>query len=94
MLNKWGYEYWWGEDRILTLPETEVVMATAITCTNAPRAAVAHTRGIVKVGGSKDLARRTQNLAIEVARKFNTATGDLELVENIDWEEGLNLKKW
>jgi len=69
-------------------------MAVAITCTNAPRAAVAHTRGIVRVGGSKDLARRAQNLALEVARKNNALVGDIELVEEIDFEAGLNLKKW
>jgi hypothetical protein len=94
ILNKWGYEYWWGEDRILSLPETEVVMAVAITCTNAPRAAVAHTRGIVRVGGSKDLAERTQNLAFEVAREYHVITGDVQLVKDIDFELGLDLKKW
>jgi hypothetical protein len=94
ILNKWGYEYWWGEDRILSLIETEVVMAVAITCTNAPRAAVAHTRGIVRVGGSKDLAERAQNMALEIAGKYNAATGDIELVKDIDFELGLDLKKW
>jgi len=93
-MNKWAYEYWFAEDKILSLIESEAVMASALTCINAPRAAIAHLRGIVRIGGSKDLAERTQNLAIEVARKFNVLTGDIDLVSEIDFAEGLDITKW
>lgn len=46
-----------------------------------------HTRGIVRCGGSRELAERSQNLYLEVGRRFNVLVGDVQLVQEMDFEQ-------
>ncbi|SCV48559.1 uncharacterized protein FFB14_10445 [Fusarium fujikuroi] len=75
------------EDRILSLVETQIALAGGITLSNAPMQATWHTRGIVRCGGSRELAERSQNLYLEVGRRFNVLVGDVQLVQEMDFEQ-------
>lgn len=46
-----------------------------------------HTRGIVRCGGTKELAERSQDLFLEVGRKFNSLIGDVQLVKEMDFNQ-------
>ncbi|KAF4435218.1 carboxymuconolactone decarboxylase [Fusarium acutatum] len=87
LLAEWGYAWWFSEDRILSLVETQIALAGGITLSNAPMQATWHTRGIVRCGGSREIAERSQNLYLEVGRKFNVLIGDVQLVQEMDFEQ-------
>ncbi|KAF5615585.1 carboxymuconolactone decarboxylase, partial [Fusarium tjaetaba] len=87
LLAEWSYTWWFSEDRILSLVETQIALAGGITLSNAPMQATWHTRGIVRCGGSRELAERSQNLYFEVGRKFNVLIGDVQLVQEMDFEQ-------
>ena len=84
---KTAYELWFSEDSILDPIETQMCIASAITCSGAPVQAMWHTRGIVRHGGTKEQAEFAQQIALQVADKFNSATGQVTLVEGIDWDD-------
>ncbi|KAM0078882.1 hypothetical protein ACKRZS_008748 [Fusarium odoratissimum] len=85
LCQKWGYEYWFSEDAILSLRETQICTTAAIMCVNSPTQAMWHTRGIVRVGGTMDEARLTQKMVLRIANKFGARTGDIVAVEDIDF---------
>jgi hypothetical protein len=61
--------------------------AACITCCNSPLQALWHTRGIVRLGGTVEQARFTQNLALRIAQIFGATTGVILSVDKIDWED-------
>ncbi|KAF5016775.1 hypothetical protein F66182_11431, partial [Fusarium sp. NRRL 66182] len=87
LLAQWSYDWWFSEDRILSLVETQIALAGGITLSNAPMQATWHTRGIVRCGGTKELAERSQDLFLEVGRKFNSLIGDVQLVKEMDFNQ-------
>lgn len=79
------YEDWISEDRILSDVETQMCNATLLTCWNSPTHALWHTRGVVRLGGTVEQARFAQDLGIAIATEFNSKTGDIIMVDNIDF---------
>ncbi|KAM0244420.1 hypothetical protein ACHAP5_006222 [Fusarium lateritium] len=87
LVQKWGYEYWLSEDAILSLRETSICTTAAIMCINSPTQAMWHTRGIVRLGGTMEEARLTQDMVLRIAKKFDAKTGDIISVDDIDFDD-------
>ncbi|KAF5572850.1 carboxymuconolactone decarboxylase [Fusarium pseudoanthophilum] len=86
LCTKWSYEYWFSEDAILSLRETQICTTAAIMCVNSPTQALWHTRGIVRVGGTIEEARLTQEMVLRIADRFGARTGDIVAVDDIDFD--------
>lgn len=80
-------EWYVSEDGVLDFVETELVNAAALTCSNCPMQAMWHTRGIVRHGGSIEQARFVQEVALRIAKMYDAKTGDVMLVDQIDFED-------
>nr|RBQ92401.1 hypothetical protein FVER53263_09384 [Fusarium verticillioides] len=87
LYTKWSYECWFSEDAILSLKETQICTTAAIMCVNSPTQALWHTRGIVRVGGTIEEARLTQEMMLRIANRFSARTGDIVAVDDIDFDD-------
>ncbi|KAH6971266.1 hypothetical protein BKA56DRAFT_661156 [Ilyonectria sp. MPI-CAGE-AT-0026] len=74
---KWIYEYWFSEDAILSRVETQMCTATANACTDAPNEALWHTRGIIRMGGSKEQAQFVQDIFLRIAQEYGARTEEI-----------------
>ncbi|KAF5987663.1 carboxymuconolactone decarboxylase [Fusarium coicis] len=59
----------------------------SIMCVNSPTQALWHTRGIVRVGGTIEEARLTQEMVLRIANRFGAKTGDIVAVDVIDFDD-------
>ncbi|KAJ5174151.1 uncharacterized protein N7482_000028 [Penicillium canariense] len=82
---KLHYEYWISEDAILGPIETQMCNAALLICNRSPVQAIWHTRGVVRHGGSMEQARFAQDLGLAVAEQFEVKTGDITIVDQIDF---------
>jgi hypothetical protein len=55
-------------------------------CVNSPTQALWHTRGIVRVGGTIEESRLTQEMVLRIANRFGAKTGDIVAVDDIDFD--------
>ncbi|KAJ5381025.1 uncharacterized protein N7496_003453 [Penicillium cataractarum] len=84
---KFGYEYWFSEDAILSNVQTQMCNAAALICSKSPVQAMWHTRAIIRHGGNLDQARMAQDIALRIAYHYNCDTGDIIKVDDIDFED-------
>lgn len=81
------YEWYISDDRILSNVETQMCNAAALICSNCPVQAMWHTRGIVRLGGSMEQAKYAVDLGLAVAKLYGSKTGDVVLVDDIDFDD-------
>jgi hypothetical protein len=84
---KFGYEYWFSENAILSNVQTQMCNAAALVCSNSPVQAMWHTRAIIRHGGNMDQARMAQDMALRIAQQYNCNTGNIIKVDDIDFED-------
>ena len=81
------YEWFISEDAILNNAETQMCNVAALICSNCPVQALWHTRGIIRHGGSMEMARFAQHIGLSIANWYSCRTGEILAVDQIDFAD-------
>ena len=82
-----AYEWYISEDAILDNVETQMCNVAALICCNCPVQAMWHTKGLIRHGGSMDMARLAQHIGLSIAKLYECKTGDVVPVDEIDFAD-------
>ena len=81
------YEWFISEDAILNSVETQICNVAALICSNCPVQALWHTKGIIRHGGSMDMARFAHQIGLAIAKLYGCRTGNVTPVDEIDFAD-------
>ena len=82
-----AYEWYISEDAILNNVQTQMCNVAALICSNCPVQAVWHTKGLIRHGGSMDMARFAHDLGLSIAELYGCKTGNVTPVDEIDFAD-------
>ncbi|QKX62823.1 uncharacterized protein TRUGW13939_09988 [Talaromyces rugulosus] len=81
------YGLWLSEDTILNPVETQMCTTVALICSGSPQQALWHTRGIIRHGGSLEMARFAQDLSFKIGNAYGINVDGVTKVDDIDFED-------
>lgn len=81
------YELWISETDILDPVETQCCNAVALSCSGSPVQAMWHTRGIVRHGGTMNMAKFAQEIGLAVAKFYGLSTENVVRVDDIPFDD-------
>ncbi|KAJ5627315.1 hypothetical protein N7528_004742 [Penicillium herquei] len=81
------YELWLSEHTVLNPVETQMCTTAALICSGSPQQAMWHTRGIIRHGGSPEVARFAQEIAFKVGNAYGCNVEAVTKVDDIDFED-------
>ncbi|KAL4960226.1 uncharacterized protein BDV14DRAFT_193103 [Aspergillus stella-maris] len=81
------YELWISETHILDAIETQCCNAVALICSGSPVQAMWHTRGIVRHGGTLEVARFAQDIGVAVATAYVIPIDKVVKVDDIAFDD-------
>ncbi|KAJ5767647.1 hypothetical protein N7533_000230 [Penicillium manginii] len=81
------YEQWLSEDTILNAVETQMCTTAALICSGSPQQAMWHTRGIVRHGGSIEMARFAQGIALDIGQAYGCKVDNVVKADYIDYDD-------
>ncbi|KAL3440799.1 hypothetical protein BJX65DRAFT_300216 [Aspergillus insuetus] len=81
------YELWISETDILDPVETQCCNAVALICSGSPVQAMWHTRGIVRHGGTREVAKFAQGIGLAVAKAYGLDTEKVVKVDDIPFDD-------
>lgn len=84
---EYPYEWIFSDDTILSPIESQMCNVAALICSNSPRQALWHTRGVLRHGGTIEQAKFAQDLALAVVELLDVKIGSIQLVQDIDFED-------
>lgn len=76
-----------SDDAILNPVETQMCNVAALICSNSPRQALWHTRGVLRHGGTIEQAKFAQELSLAAVEAFDCKIGHITKVDEIDFED-------
>jgi hypothetical protein len=83
---EYPYEWVFSDDTILSPVESQLCNIAALICSDSPRQALWHTRGVLRHGGTVSQAKFAQDLSFAVVDELGVKIQEVQMVEDIEFE--------